>query len=431
MNFSLARALTIARREYVTTVRRKAFVFSLLLTPAVFALSTMTQVLSTKSAARDALRVGTMAVVDSTGELAGAPGSVRYDVPVSAPGERRGITKDQTESRLARVVFMPTLDSALVALKADSVQQVLVVPPDYVEHGRLRRYKMKYNLISAADQRLADRWIVAGLLHGRLDSLRLERVARPSRDVQVWTPDKAGTFELHDDTRDLLDVFVPLIFGMLLSVAIVTGGQYLLQGVSEEKESRILESLICTVSPGDLMLGKLIGLGGAGLTLVGAWVVMGSALAAQITIFMQFHPSMILFAIGLPLFLLGYLFYASLMCGIGAIANNLREAQQIALTFTLMNFVPMWAFWSIVATPNGAFATGLSLFPLTAPTAMMMRLAVTNGAVPVWQIATSLGLLAITACIAVMISSRIFRVGMLMYGKTPNLPEILRWVRQG
>jgi len=431
MSFSFGRAFTIARREYLTTVRRKAFVFSLLLTPGIFALSTMTQILSTKSAARDAMRVGTMAVVDSSGEMSGAPTSITYEAPVSGGAPSRGTRKAETETRQSRIVFMPTLDSALVALKADSVQQVMVIPADYLEHGRLRRYKMKYNLISGADQRLADRWIVSGLLHGRLDSLHVERVARPARNVQVWTPDKAGTFELHDDNRDLLDIFVPLIFGMLLSVAIVTGGQYLLQGVTEEKESRILESLICTVSPGDLMLGKLLGLGGAGLTLVGAWVAMGSLLAAQATIFMQFHPSLLLFAFGLPLFLLGYLFYASLMCGIGAIATNLREAQQIALTFTMLNFVPMWAFWGIVAAPNGPLAVGLSLFPLTAPTTMMMRLAATNGAVPLWQVGTCFALLVLTAWLSVFVSSRMFRIGMLMYGKAPNLPEILRWVRQG
>jgi len=218
---------------------------------------------------------------------------------------------------------------------------------------------------------------------------------------------------------------------MLLSIAIVTGGQYLLQGVSEEKESRILESLICTVSPSDLMVGKLVGLGGAGLTLVGAWLLMGSALAANAAVFMQFHPSILLLAFGLPFFLIGYLCYASLMCGIGAIASNLREAQQIALTFTMLNFVPMWAFWAIVAQPNAGTAVGLSMFPLTAPTAMMMRLAATNGGVPLWQVATSLAILATTAALAVFASSRIFRIGMLLYGKTPNLPEILRWVRQG
>jgi ABC-2 type transport system permease protein len=429
MNFHPGRAMTIARREYVTTVRRKAFLFSLLLTPAIFGLSTMMQVLGTQSAAKEALRVDSMAVVDSSGEFATAARTLNYEVP-ALPGAKGGPAAPP-EKRHTTIEFSPSVDSALAALRANRVQAVLVIPADYVGTGRLKRYKMKYNLISSADQRLTDRWLVGGLLHGRLDSLHAERAARPSHDVQVWTPDKSGVFELHDDKRDLLDIFVPLIFGMLLSIAIVTGGQYLLQGVSEEKESRILESLICTVSPSDLMVGKLVGLGGAGLTLVGAWLLMGSALAANAAVFMQFHPSILLLAFGLPFFLIGYLCYASLMCGIGAIASNLREAQQIALTFTMLNFVPMWAFWAIVAQPNAGTAVGLSMFPLTAPTAMMMRLAATNGGVPLWQVATSLAILATTAALAVFASSRIFRIGMLLYGKTPNLPEILRWVRQG
>ena len=225
-----------------------------------------------------------------------------------------------------------------------------------------------------------------------------------------------------------------VFLGFLLSLAIVTGGQYLLQGVSEEKESRILESLVCTVSPDELMLGKLIGLGGAGLTLVGIWIVVGLATVASSFAFLDLQLPASLGVLGFVYFLLGYLFYASLMTGIGGITNNLREAQQFAVAFTMMNFVPFYLLVKILNAPNSGVAIGMSLFPPTAATTMMMRLsagAMTGAEIPFWQIALSLALLAGSGALALLLAARVFRLGMLMYGKTPTLPEILKLMRQG
>ena len=121
------------------------------------------------------------------------------------------------------------------------------------------------------------------------------------------------------------------------------------------------------------------------------------------------------------------------MTGIGAIANNLREAQQFAMTFTIMNFVPFWLLTPILSDPNGKPALYLSLFPPTAPSTMLMRMSACSTlglTIPAWQIATSLGLLALFAVGALMLSARVFRIGLLLYGKTPNLPEILKLMRK-
>jgi ABC-2 type transport system permease protein len=217
-------------------------------------------------------------------------------------------------------------------------------------------------------------------------------------------------------------------------MSIVAGGQYLLQGVAEEKETRILESLLCTVTPDDLMVGKLIGLGGAGLTLVGVWVAVGLIALSTSFAFLHVQLAPDVLTLGVAYFAFGYLFYASLMTGIGAITNNLREANQMAVLFTLMNFFPFYVLVSILNSPNAPIAVGMSLFPPTAATTMLMRVAAANmgGAViPAWQIALSLGLLIVTSLVTMRLSSRVFRIGLLLYGKTPNLPEILRIARQG
>jgi ABC-2 type transport system permease protein len=116
------------------------------------------------------------------------------------------------------------------------------------------------------------------------------------------------------------------------------------------------------------------------------------------------------------------------MTGIGAITNNMREAQQFAFMFTFANWVPFIMLTSILGHPNDRLAVGLSLFPPTAPVTMMMRLAVPSIVVPPWQVALSMLILAGTALLALIVSARLFRIGLLMYGKTPTLPEIVRWV---
>jgi ABC-2 type transport system permease protein len=185
------------------------------------------------------------------------------------------------------------------------------------------------------------------------------------------------------------------------------------------------------VSPEELLGGKLIGLGGAGLTLVALWLALGLPFGGTALAIVGPQLSLGLLGIGLAYMLLGYLFYGSLMTGIGAMTNNMREAQQFAFMFTFANWIPFIMLRSILAHPDGGTALALSLIPPTAPTTMLMRLVTPGAIVPAWQIALSMLLLAGTALLALVASARVFRVGLLMYGKPPNLPEIVRWVRNG
>ena len=436
MNLALKRALTIARREYLTTIRRKAFLFTVIATPAYFA---FVMWISIRPQMEDKIKAlqsfHSMGVVDSSGVLRGAPDEVTTDWspevnPLSSPATK-AMTPPTVETFRTRVKLYADQPAAEAALRSKEVDQVLVIAADYLETGRLRRYARSSGLFSSSEERPIVRWLVRGLLAGQADSLRVERVVRPLREAQLFTLSREGEFELKDDRREMMDFMLPFMLGMLLSVCIVTGGQYLLQGVAEEKESRILESMLCMVSAEDLMFGKLIGLGGAGLTLAGIWIVMGFSLSAPAAMIAQLHPSPLLGLAMLTFLLLGYTFYASLMTGIGAITNSMREAQQFAFMFTFMNFVPFIMMTSILGHPDGGVAVGLSLFPPTAPTAMMLRLAASGSSVPAWQIGLSLLLLASAAGLAVLAAARVFRIGLLMYGKTPNLPEILRWARQG
>lgn len=437
MKFSLDRAFIIARREYLTTVKRKAFVFTLLLTPSLMFMSVLLSKSGSDDVRAHARQSRIVAFVDSSGVFADAP--LRYDYVVPRSVDLTSPKPASTPPPPRTVV--PVLarrfadqQSAIDSLDAGTVNTVMVVAADFLNTGRIRRYEHDTRAFTgSADDRSLRVWLQRALLSATSDSSRIDRVVALGGTTVLLVPNRAGVYQVKDDARELIAFFLPFVLALLLGMAIVTGGQYLLQGVAEEKESRILESLLCTVTPEDLMVGKLIGLGSAGLTLVGVWLVFGMGAASTAMALVQFEFSPMLVGLALLYFLFGYLFYASLMTGIGAIANNLREAQQVAIVFTMMNFIPFYALTKILNSPNSSVTVGMSLFPPTAPTTMMMRLAVgsvTGAAVPAWQIATSLGLLAITAVGALMVSAKLFRLGLLLYGKTPNLPEILKILRQ-
>jgi ABC-2 type transport system permease protein len=188
--------------------------------------------------------------------------------------------------------------------------------------------------------------------------------------------------------------------------------------------------MLCTVNAGELLAGKLFGLGAAGLTIVASWIALGALFGGPVLALARVNVHPTLMGVAVLYFVFGYLFYGSIMTGIGAIASNMREAQQFSVMFTFMNFIPFYMMTSIVGHPDSKLALGLSLFPPMAPVAMMLRMCAPNSAVPPWQIALSIGLLAASAWLALVIAARLFRIGLLMYGKTPTLPEIMRWARQ-
>jgi ABC-2 type transport system permease protein len=430
MTLALKQVLTIARREYKATVQRRGFWFTVIGTPLFYALLMLIVTKPQVSERVDALRrFKVLAVVDSSGAFAAAPRSTETDIASQVPFP--GTTEPKRESFRTEIRFYPDVATAEKALRAGETNQVIVFPPDYVATGRMRRYATGNNMFSSQQDRVVTRWIVRGLFEGAADPNRVERAARPLARSDLYTLSRDGRFELKDDRGELLDFLLPFAFGLLLGLTIVIGGQYLLQGVNEEKESRILESMLCTVSPEELLAGKLIGLGSAGLTLVVSWLVIGAFAAgpAAAALKASVQPSLLILMIAY--FLLGYLFYGSLMMGIGSIASNMREAQQFSVWFTFMLFVPFYLLPTLIGNPGSPLAITLSLLPPTAPVSSMLRLAAPNSAVPGWQIAASLTILAAAALVVLWLSARVFRVGMLLYGKTPTLPEILRLIRKG
>src|SRR5689334_2358917 len=250
MSLSIQKGLIIARREYLTTVRRKAFIVSILLTPTILFMSGF---LSTKMASDDFRKrfaeARIVAVVDSSGAYQNAASEYDYMPSPDLPTVGQKATAEPP--RAVPVILRPYASQAVAldSLKAGHVRQVLVVSADFLQSGKLRLYANDTRVFTnSADDRPLRFWMTRSLLAGSADSTHIESVLRLGRSIQLYTPDREGKWTEKDDSRELVGFLLPFGLAFLLSMAIMSGGQYLLQGVSEEKESRILESLLCNVT---------------------------------------------------------------------------------------------------------------------------------------------------------------------------------------
>ena len=221
-------------------------------------------------------------------------------------------------------------------------------------------------------------------------------------------------------------MMVAFFFLFLMFYAIVTTGMMLLTSLIEEKGSRVIEVLLAAVSPLQLMAGKIVGLAAIGLTL--AAICGGAVCTAAASQGMLRGVSVYGVVWFLIYYVLGFLLISSMYAAVGSACNTLKEAQTMMFPLMLVIVLPMAGWFWIVQNPDGWPAIALSLFPPTAPLVMILRIAVRPD-LPLLQILTSIALLAASVPLAIWAAAKIFRTGILMYGKPPKLRELLRWVR--
>ena len=227
-------------------------------------------------------------------------------------------------------------------------------------------------------------------------------------------------------------ILVPLVFGGLLIFGIILGGSILMESVSEEKETRMIEILLTSVSPLAVMVGKVLALGATGLIQIAVWVasvaIIGPLIFNQIPDAGQLAIEPGILALVIAFFLTGYLVFAVTMAGIGAATASTKEASQISMIVTLPSFVPVWFISLLLKNPDGGFAQLPSFIPFTAPVTMMIRLGVSD--VALWEVVASLAVLLLTGVALLWISARVFRAGLLMYGQRMSIRGVFAALRQ-
>jgi len=391
----------IIKYEYTRHVFQKRFLFSLLSLP-VFVLVMVGVAFIAAFFSIDTSPVGYM---DPAGMLENA---VREEMDDS-------IFDPQIE-------FLPYQDltQAEADLQAGDIQAYYILPESYEQ--ALQVELVFYDEPAGEIQSQFNDFLTDNLtLHDNLDP-QIEARLEDGSLITMKAVD--GSREMRQDQWFV--VLIPIIAGIMFFVVIMTSGGYLLQAVVEEKENRTMEIVITSVSPNQLMTGKIIGNIAVGLTQLVAWLIfawIGLKVGGQFwPVLQDFSLPANYVAVLLLVLLPSFVMIAALMAAIGATMTELREAQQVQGLFSLTIMVPYYLSSSLMMNPNSPLAIGLSYFPLTAPVTILMRFSST--VIPAWQIAIHILLLIAFAAAAIWFSGRAFRMGMLRYGKKLSLKEI-------
>jgi ABC-2 type transport system permease protein len=424
----------IIKREYVVRVRTRAFVISTVASPLLLlALALLPGLLAARGGGERHVTV-----LDQSGDPQ-LFGLIKNRLePHEAGGDEAGDNQPQlTRYVLERRVVGPgedvekvINDDYLAGGKADQDKAYLILPAGVFD-GAKPEYRSKNtsdfgirSLESALGQAITARKLERAGLTG-------DKVKDFTRRVALDTKKLTAEGGAQDDGGMGFIIAFVMLFFMYMTVLFY--GLFMMRGVIEEKQSRIVEIVVSSVRPFEMMMGKLIGIGLVALTQIGIWVtsvallstVGLSVFAARGVSLPHIPVSMLVFFV--IFFVLGYFLFATLYAIVGATVGSEEEAQQAQFPVTILVVIPMMIFTTVMANPNGPLAVTLSMIPFFAPTLMMLRIAVINP--PLWQVLLSMAIMVVTIIGAVWLAAKIYRVGILMYGKRPSLAELGRWLR--
>ncbi|MCE8425997.1 MAG: ABC transporter permease [Candidatus Methanoperedens sp.] len=387
---------TIAKHEYIYNIKRKEFLLVTLGLPLfIFAIMGLPFLLAGNIISHQEYKIG---FVDQTGLF-----------------EPLNFSSFSTE------------ELAQKDLLEGKISYYFVIPADYKNSGRIIIYSSKMDFSGSGEvEGQIKNFLLDNLLHGENKEL-LERLKDPIIG-EYFTISEGGKIRENGFSAFL----VPIAFAAFFMFSIFTSSIFLLQGIVEEKESRVMEILLSSVSYRELLTGKIFGLGAVGLTQIIIWQIIGIGIlsSAQRGIMLsKLNVSPGLLVIGSGYFILGYLVFACIMAGVGAVATTSREGQQMAGIFTITGAMPLIISQFIIANPGSILSAFLSYFPLTSPITMIIRLSA--GEVKFYELMISLIILTISILIIIEMSVRIFRASLLMYGKKPAIREIIKYLSEG
>ncbi|MFQ5855756.1 MAG: ABC transporter permease [Anaerolineae bacterium] len=407
----MRKVLAVARHELFVNVRRPSYIIVTLAVPAVGL-------------------VGILLAVYFGRQIAGTLVS-QFEAGTSRPigyVDRSGWLRIEENSSDEAFHAFDSEAEARAALDKGDISSFFVISDDYLETGKAIRYVRGRGILGFDE---LDRERIHSFLRDNL----LENVGDPTLRARLRDPVNLSTVDLAGDEEKALnplDFVVPYAFSVLLVISIFTSSGFLLQSVTEEKENRVVEVLLSSLSPMQLMVGKILGLGILGLIQVVVWFGavwgLGGVAAASFAVLSGFRIPLSVATLSTVYFLLGYLLFAAFMAAAGAASTTLREGQQVAGIVSIVAAVPFMLTSLLFANPDSVVIKILSYFPLTAPIMMMQRLALDE--VAPLEIASSIGLLVAGIIVGMWGAAKIFRMGILMYGQRLGVRQFWTALRQ-
>jgi len=417
------KAMHVIRREYVEGIRRKSFIVTTVVLPLVMSMFFVLPVLFSTMKPQSTSRV---AVVDQTGAIAADFVASLTDTLKNGKREFAATIVPATGAS-----FDAARAAQIDAIKRGETDVVLAIPDDVMTTGKasyITREQRNMQVVDRFETALNDAVLTKRLAAEGLDYAHVKNLTAKV-SVEMNQISATGNLEKKSFFAEYGVVF---LFVVLLNTSILSWGVTIAKSIVEEKSSRIIEVLLSALTPKDLILGKLVGVGMTGITQLSIWTVVGLTLTGGglpmlLAKIGPLHIPPITFVYFVVFFILGFMLFAALFMVIGAISSTEQDVQQMQALMTLPMVVPLMSLMMFMQNPNGAFAVGMSLFPLFTPLVMMARIILLTP--PMWQILLGIGLMLVTIFFAVSFSARVFRVGILMHGKRPSLRELVHWYR--
>ncbi len=419
----------VIKREYLVRVRTKGFIVGTIALP-LFAMGLLFIPLIVAS--RQTSRTQKIAILDETGALAPAIAGQLSQTPA------KGKPKFRVERTLTPHAPGDTADlrkELHTQIDDGRLDGYLFVPRD-VRDGKSAEYYSKnpsgnLNFLGTLRRAVSDA-VVAWRL--KQYGVQVDRLGDLVKGVEVSFIKVTQEGEVEEKGQTFM---LAISLAMVLYISLIVYGVMTMRSVLEEKTTRVVEILVSSLQPHQLLMGKVLGVAAVGFTQYLIWTICGgllagygSAMAAAVspdTPLPRIHipPSMLAYLV--IFYLAGYFLYASLYAAAGSMVSSDDEVQQVQMPMTMLIVVSFMLFSVILRNPNSTTAVVLSLVPFFAPILMILRIAIQTP--PFWQIALSIALMIATTLGVVKISARIYRVGILMYGKRPSLVELWRWLR--
>lgn len=439
--------LAVVKREYVQRVRTKFFVIATILGPVLMAGFTIVPALMFGIKAGGPTR---LAIIDQTGkmyervarELTSGKKPNKSSTPETPTQPPGGNNNPKEQVNQAGKLFQGSFLVEEIQLDNRSLDQIrrqldsriqskdldgyIVLPPNL-----LKEEQPEFRARNAADlftQNYVENSISRAVRAQRMVDANIDEkaVEKMSEPVNLKTTGAGGA-----ESKGEASFYFVFGVGLLIYMSVLLYGQFVLGAVIEEKETRIAEILFSSMRSFPLMMGKLIGVSLVALTQLGIWaaafLIFSLWAAGGASISLPHIPPM-LFLYFTLYFLMGYFIYATVYAVVGSMVTTTQEGGQLALPIVLLLVAGFYLSFSIIRSPNSSLAFWASMFPFFAPITMLVRIVTETP--PMWQILLSFGIGVATIVGLVWLASRIYRVGMLMYGKKATIPEVWRWIRQ-
>jgi len=416
----------VAQREFLDTVKTRTFLMGLLLIPVLIVgiILLSKKMAQSEGGPRPAIRVGlTSPAGELLSRITGAfadYNKVNPQTPLTLQLLSEGQDGTASEQR------------GKEQLRQGKLEAYIVLDGD-LESGKgsllFYSYKSKASQIDAlwtVERILRDAVIDRRYQARGIDPAMLAEIRNvPIRRVELG--DEQGRERVQSEGQRVARMMVPFAFMYLVFIGIVGMGQHMISSIIEEKNSRIVEMLLSAISPFQLMAGKILGLAGVGLTVMALWGAAAYGTASWQGIKIDIGPDLL--AYGLAYYILGFVLFSAILAGVGSICNTVKETQSLMMPITLVFVIPLVVWPQLARDPNGDLARILSYVPLTTPMLMVLRL---SSGPDIWwgEVVISFLVLIAGVLVSFWLAAKIFRTGILLYGKRPGPREVLRWLRE-